>query len=75
MIRKIGKFVTGFLLISSFIYGEGVEKNMENKIMDKEKFEKINVFGTGKPNDAYAQYFVGSSFLKRQEYHQSFWQM
>lgn len=33
------------------------------KIMKKEDFEKINIFGTGKPNDAYAEYFIGNSFL------------
>ncbi len=32
--------------------------------MNKEEFEKINVFGLGDPNDAYAQYFVGQSYLK-----------
>ncbi|WP_316090223.1 cupin domain-containing protein [Fusobacterium sp.] len=31
--------------------------------MKKEDFEKINIFGTGKPNDAYAEYFIGNSFL------------
>lgn len=33
------------------------------KIESKEEFERANVFGTGDPNDAYAQYFVGNSFL------------
>lgn len=33
------------------------------KYMDKEAFEKANMFGTGVPNDNYAQYFVGDSFL------------
>lgn len=33
------------------------------KIINKEDFEKINIFGTGKPNDAFAQYFTGNSFL------------
>ncbi len=32
------------------------------KAMDKAAFEEQNVFGTGAPNDAYAQYFVGHSF-------------
>lgn len=31
--------------------------------MNKEKFEKTNVFGLGTTNDAYAQYFVGQSYL------------
>lgn len=33
------------------------------KTLSKEEFEKLNVFGTGKPNTAYAKYFVGDSFL------------
>lgn len=33
------------------------------KAMDKAAFEEQNVFGNGAPNDAYAQYFVGHSFL------------
>lgn len=33
------------------------------KIMDKVEFEKVNVFGTGNENTAYAQYFIGKSFL------------
>ena len=33
------------------------------KIQDKATFEAQNVFGAGSPNDAYAQYFVGQSFL------------
>ena len=31
--------------------------------MNKEEFDKVNVFGLGKPNDAYAQYFIGNSYL------------
>ena len=31
--------------------------------VDKTEFEKANMFGTGNPNDAYAQYFSGQSFL------------
>ncbi len=31
--------------------------------MDKVEFDKINIFGEGQPNDAYAQYFSGQSFL------------
>ena len=31
--------------------------------MKKDEFEKINIFGTGKPNEAYAKYFKGNSFL------------
>lgn len=33
------------------------------KIIDKVEFEKVNVFGTGNENTAYAQYFIGKSFL------------
>ena len=31
--------------------------------MTKEEFDKINVFGLGNPNDAYAKYFIGNSYL------------
>lgn len=33
------------------------------KYCDKKEFEGINIFGTGEPNEAFAQYFVGRSFL------------
>ena len=33
------------------------------RIKDQTQFEQQNVFGTGPSNDAYAQYFVGQSFL------------
>ena len=33
------------------------------KYMDKEAFDKANHFGIGDPNDAYAQYFDGMSYL------------
>ena len=33
------------------------------KYEHKEQFEKINVFGTGTANTAYAQFFIGNSFL------------
>mgnify|MGYP004499945303 FL=1 len=33
------------------------------KITDKNEFEKQNVFGTGNPNTAFAQFFRGESFL------------
>ncbi len=33
------------------------------KVTDKKQFEAINVFGTGNPNEAFAQYFTGESFL------------
>ena len=31
--------------------------------MNEKEFEKVNVFGKGKPNDAFAKYFVGNSYL------------
>lgn len=31
--------------------------------MDKKEFDKVNVFGLGEPNNAYAQYFIGQSYL------------
>ena len=33
------------------------------KVFNKEQFEEINVFGMGRPNEAFAQYFIGESFL------------
>jgi len=33
------------------------------KYMDKEAFEKVNMFKTGVPNEAFAQYFIGNSYL------------
>ena len=31
--------------------------------MEKEEFDKINVFGIGEPNINFAKYFIGESFL------------
>ncbi len=31
--------------------------------MEEKEFEKVNIFGKGKANDAYAKYFVGNSYL------------
>ena len=31
--------------------------------MNEKEFETKNVFGLGKPNDAFAQYFIGKSYL------------
>ena len=31
--------------------------------MNKEQFDKENVFGLGKPNNDFAQYFIGNSYL------------
>lgn len=33
------------------------------KSKNKEEFEKVNMFGTGTPNEAFAEYFTGDSFL------------
>lgn len=33
------------------------------KYADKEAFEKVNMFGMGIPNEMFAKYFVGDSFL------------
>ena len=33
------------------------------KLINKDEFEKVNIFGTGKPNVDYAKYFTGESFL------------
>ena len=33
--------------------------------MNKEEFDKGNVFGLGEPNEAYAKYFTGNSYLKQ----------
>lgn len=33
------------------------------KIQDRAQFERANLFGTGAPNDAYARYFSGQSYL------------
>lgn len=33
------------------------------KYQSKEAFEAANKFGTGTPNTAYAQFFIGDSFL------------
>ena len=32
--------------------------------MNKEEFDKVNVFGLGEPNKNYAQYFIGNSYLQ-----------
>lgn len=33
------------------------------KYADKEQFDEANVFGQGIPNDMFARYFVGNSYL------------
>lgn len=39
------------------------EEKLNHKTLKKDEFEKMNIFGMGNPNDAYAKYFVGNSFL------------
>ena len=34
------------------------------KTLDRAEFEKQDPFGIGAPNDAFAQYFIGNSYLK-----------
>ncbi len=34
------------------------------KMSSRAEFEKADVFGIGVPNEAYAKYFVGQSYLK-----------
>ncbi|MBY0791067.1 cupin domain-containing protein [Corynebacterium pseudokroppenstedtii] len=34
------------------------------KTTNKDEFDKVNKFGTGESNDAFAEYFVGKSFLQ-----------
>lgn len=31
--------------------------------MNKNEFDKSNIFGLGKPNDAFSEYFIGNSYL------------
>lgn len=33
------------------------------KYLDEKEFEKVNVFGKGQLNEAYAKYFIGDSYL------------
>ena len=33
------------------------------KFSNEKEFEQVNVFGKGEPNVAYAEYFIGDSFL------------
>lgn len=39
------------------------EEKLDMKTMDKEMFDQQNAFGFGQANTAYAQYFVGNSYL------------
>lgn len=42
---------------------EAQMKQAEGTIADKAEFDKANIFGQGQLNTAFAQYFVGDSFL------------
>ena len=33
------------------------------KYNNKQEFDKVNMFGTGAPNEIYSKYFIGNSFL------------
>lgn len=33
------------------------------RILEENKFNEVNFFGKGQPNDRFAQYFIGNSFL------------
>ena len=33
------------------------------RVLEEDKFSEVNVFGKGRPNDRFAQYFTGNSFL------------
>ena len=33
------------------------------KVNNKEEFDKLNVFGLGNANTAFAEYFIGNSYL------------
>ena len=33
------------------------------RIFEENKFNEVNVFGKGQPNDMFARYFIGNSFL------------
>ena len=35
-----------------------------SKVIDRAEFEQTDAFGVGSPNDAYAKFFVGQSYLK-----------
>ena len=44
------------------------------KYTDKTEFDKANSFGLGNPNDAFAQYLDGQSYLNALGKHRSSWQ-
>ncbi len=33
------------------------------RILEENKFNEVNSFGKGQPNDRFAQYFIGNSYL------------
>ena len=42
----------------------GTKMNSTTGLISKEQFDKIDAFGVGNPNDGFAQYFIGNSYLK-----------
>lgn len=47
------------------VWGDAEEpETADQKIADRAAFEKADPFGVGAPNDAFAQYFNGQSYLK-----------
>lgn len=39
---------------------------------EKGDFEKVNGFGLGNSNDAYAKYFIGKSYLNGKKYRKNY---
>ena len=52
--------------MNSKLYNEFMLKKVREetimKYSNQDEFDKANAFGQGKPNDAFAKYFVGNSF-------------
>jgi len=48
---------------AAFAHVAEVYKDADDASDARAKFEALNAFGTGAPNDAYAKYFVGKSYL------------
>lgn len=51
------------LTISTTMNGQNNNGAVTDKAAQKEAFEKELIFPIGMPNDAYAQYFIGKSYL------------
>ena len=39
------------------------KEKIEMRILEENKFNEVNSFGKGQPNDRFAQYFIGNSYL------------